>query len=340
MISRNRHTGPKPREERERPRALVSTTGRTRDGLPLAYSRPPAPDLAPWVQSLAAVDIEAGKGRWRCGFFSDNPVIRVPLRGKWRLETADGWREFDATHGSRTLYFGPQTREMAIEIQGPIRFLLVQFHPGAPSFDQSKTHAETLDRIECFDADVPTEIRRADYAVDDSRETWLDQFEQRCREVLFQRVHAPPSELSLAIHRRLLTDIGLDLEGLAAQFGVSRRTVERQVKAAFGISPNQAVRRARALDMAAALLGVAMPEEEASFRLRYFDQSHMTREIQHYFGTSPGALARQEAVLLRIDLEIRQMRRLEAMGALGITEPPWRDPAAEPFSPEDWDPSI
>ena len=318
----------------------MSTTGRTRDGLPLAYSRPPAPDLAPWVQSLAAVDIEAGSGPRRCGFFSDNPVIRVPLRGKWRLETADGWRDFDATHGSRTLYFGPQTREMAVEIQGPIRFLFIQFHPGAPSFDQSKSHADTLDRIECFDADVPDDIRRADYEVSDGREVWLDQFEQRCREVLFHRVHEPPSEMSLAIHRRLLTDVGLDLEALAAQFGVSRRTVERQMKASFGISPNQAVRRARALDMAAALLGVAMPEEEASFRLRYFDQSHMTREIHHYFGTSPGALARQEAILLRIDLEIRQMRRLEAMDKLGVTEVPWRDPAAEPVPPGGWDPSI
>ena len=318
----------------------MSTTGRTRDGLPLAYSRPPAPDLAPWVQSLAAVDIEAGTGPRRCGFFSDNPVIRVPLRGKWRLETADGWRDFDATHGSRTLYFGPQTREMAVEIQGPIRFLFIQFHPGAPSFDQSKSHADTLDRIECFDADVPDDIRRADYEVDDGREVWLDQFEQRCREVLFHRVDKPPSEMILAIHRRLLTDVGLDLEALAAQFGVSRRTVERQMKVSFGISPNQTVRRARALDMAAALLGVAMPEEEASFRLRYFDQSHMTREIQHYFGTSPGALARQEAILLRIDLEIRQMRRLEAMDKLGVTEAPWRDPAAEPVPPGGWDPSI
>ena len=307
-------------------------TGRTREGKPLAYSRPPAPDIAPWVQSLAVVDIDPGTERRRCGFFSDNPVIRVPLAGKWHLETADGPREYDATHGSRTLYFGPQTKEMAVEIQGPIRFLLIQFNPGAPSFDQSKSHEDTLDQIECYDSEVPDDIRRATYDPGQSRETWLDQFEQRCRQVLFERVHIMPEPMTLALNRRLLTEVDFDLDKVAEEFGVSRRTVERHVRTSFGVSPKQAVRRARALDMAAALLGVAMPEEEAAFRLRYFDQSHMTREIQHYFGTTPGHLSRQEAVLLRIDLEVRQMRRLEAMNALGIEEPPWRDPEAEPVS--------
>lgn len=292
------------------------------------------------MQSLAAADIVTDKVRRQCGFFAANPVIRVFLRGKWRLETADGPREFDTADGNRTVYFGPQTKEMPVEVQGPIRFLLLQFHPGAPPLDQSKTHEATLDRVECFDSGLPPSIRKTSYDPSDTREEWLDSFEELTRKVLFTRVDEEPPALSQDIYRRLLIAPDLDLAQIAARFGVSRRTVERQVRSSFGISPKQATRRARALDMAAALLGVAMPEEEASFRLRYFDQSHMTREIQHYFGTSPGALARQEAILLRIDLEIRQMRRLEAMGELGITEPPWRDPAAEPVPPEGWDPSI
>ncbi len=316
--------------------ALVSTTGLTRDGLPLAYSRAPAPDIAPWVQSLAAADIKAGKASVRhCGFFSANPCIRVFLRGKWRVKTADGPREFDASHLSRTVYFGPQTKLMPVEVSGPIRFLLLQFHPGAPPLDQSKSHEDTLDRIETFDEGLPPAIRYTTYDPSDTRESWLDTFEELSRKVLFSRVDHEPPELALAVYRRLLVNSALDLSEIERKFGVSRRTVERQVKASFGVSPKQAVRHARALDMAAALLGVAMPEEEADFRLRYYDQSHMTREIQHFFGTSPGALARMEAVLLRIDLEIRQVRRLEAMHELGLTEIPWRDPKAEPSSGTD-----
>lgn len=136
--------------------------------------------------------------------------------------------------------------------------------------------------------------------------------------------------MALEFHRRMLVDPSFEVGEVAEAYNVSRRTLERQVKASFGLTPKQAVRRARALDMAAALLGVAMPEEEAAFRLRYFDQSHMTREIQSFFGMSPGALSREPATLLRIDLEIRQMRRAEAMHELGIEDVPWRDPEAEP----------
>lgn len=309
---------------------MVSTTGLTREGLPLAYSRAAAADIAPWVQSLAAVDVDAGSKTRTCGFFSANPCIRVFLKGRWTFQTADGPRAFDTQDFNRTVYFGPQTREMPVEVTGPIRFLLLQFHPGAPPLDQNKRHEDYLDRIECFDEGLPPAVRHTQYDAAERREEWLDHFEGLTRQVLFSRVTEEPHPMALAIYRRLLVDPDLDLDGLAAQFGVSRRTVERQVRTSFGISAKQATRRARALDMAAALLGVAMPEEEASFRLRYFDQSHLNREIQHFFGTTPGALARMEAILLRIDLEIRQMRRLEALGELGIDTPPWRDPDAEP----------
>ena len=308
----------------------MSSTGSTPDGLPLSHSRAPAPDISPWVQSLAVVDIETGIDCHNCLFFSDNPAIRVFLKGKWQVETADGPCEFDTASGSRTVYFGSQTRAMPVKVEGPIRFLLLQFHPGAPPLDQSLRHEQMLNRIECFDEGLPEDIRNAGYGPSESREGWLDHFESLTRRVLFDRVDHEPPEMALAAHRRILTDPAVKLEELASQFRVSRRTVERQIKQSFGLSPKKVIRRARALDMASALLGVAMPQEEAEFRLRYFDQSHLTREIQAHFGISPGTLSRQDAILLRIDLEIRQMRRLEIMGQLGIDKVPWRDPNAEP----------
>lgn len=314
---------------------LVSSTGSTPDGLPLSYSRAPAPDIAPWVQSLAAVDIETATDRHDCRFFSANPAIRVFLKGKWTVETADGPFQFDTASGSRTVYFGPQTKAMPVRVDGPMQFLLLQFHPGAPPLDQSLTHTQMLDRVECFDEGLPDDIRQAGYGPSENREAWLDHFEGHTRRVLFDRVAEEPPELALATYRRILTDPSTGVDEMARDFGISRRTLERQVKESFGISPKKVIRRARALDMAAALFGVAMPQEEAEFRLRYFDQSHMTREINEYFGMAPGVLSRQDAILLRIDLEVRQMRRLEAMGELGIEHVPWRDPYAEPTSRDD-----
>ena len=86
-----------------------------------------------------------------------------------------------------------------------------------------------------------------------------------------------------------------------------------------------------ALDMAAALLGVADEDEEPELRLRYFDQSHLSREMRHFFDQTPRGLQVGDCPLLRITMEIRQSRRLEALAKLSADEPaPWRDPDAEP----------
>ena len=310
--------------------SLVCATGSTFDGLPLAYSRQPAPDLDPWVQSLAVADILDREPSRRCGIFASTPSIRVLLNGKWRFHTADGVKEVDATEHSRICYFGAQTKLMEVEVEGPIRFFLLKFRPGAPPLDRTKTHADALDRIEIFDHGLPPHIGRGEYAHEVAREKWLDHFEYVTREILFSTVDEEPPQIARVVDHRVLRDSDLDLDILAKEFGVSRRTVERHVKQCFGLNPKRLVRRARALDMAAVLLNVAKPEDDDLYRLRYFDQSHLTREVQAHFTLAPGALAKQEAVLLRIDLEIRQLRRLEVMnGGAGIT-PPWRDPAAEP----------
>ena len=304
---------------------LISLTGCTPDGKPLAYSRAPSPDIAPWVHSLAVADIIAHKGSGQsCAFFLENAAIRLLLKGKWRLETADGVRTYDANKRSHTLYFGPQTRIMPLSVEGHFTFIQMQFHPGGHGSHSHLAAPATLDRIVEFDKNVPQSNRGKFFRPDESRDLWLDAFEGVARKVLAALADGQPSSLVLDFERRLLTDHELDLDAFAAEHDISRRTLERTVHMAFGISPAAVLRRARVLDMAAALLGVAMPDEEADFRLRFFDQAHMTREIRKYFGMSPGMLAGCEAYLLRIDLEIRQMRRVAAMQELGIDEVPWR----------------
>ena len=93
------------------------------------------------------------------------------------------------------------------------------------------------------------------------------------------------------------------------------------------------MRRARALDMAAALLEVALEEDEPEMRLRYFDQSHVTRELRSLLDTTPGRLQRGSHPLLRNTMEIRQSRRVEILaGGTSENPRPWRDPNAEPRS--------
>lgn len=267
-----------------------------------------------------------------CAFFLENAAIRVLLKGKWRLEAADGTHQFDADKKSRILFFGPQTRIMPIAVEGPFRFIQMQFHPGANGSHGELSATTTLDRIVDFDHVIPPERHGKYFNEDDSRGHWLDVFENVARNVLDALADATPSPLVIDFERRVLTDHTLDLDAFADEHAISRRTLERAVHNAYGISPKAVLRRARVLDMAAALLGVAIPEEEAEFRLRFFDQAHMTKQIRKYFGMSPGMLAACEAHLLRIDLEIRQMRRVAAMQALGLSDVPWRSPDDDPTS--------
>ena len=78
------------------------------------------------------------------------------------------------------------------------------------------------------------------------------------------------------------------------------------------MTPKQVMRRARILDLAARLCGVA-DEEEDEILLRFFDQAHQIREFHAFFHMSPGEFQRQRSGLVTLSLEIRQARRLEML---------------------------
>ena len=96
-----------------------------------------------------------------------------------------------------------------------------------------------------------------------------------------------------------------------------RATLERIVGRDFGMPPKQVLRRARALDMASHLRGVADQDEAEELALRYYDQSHLIREFTELFGMSPGQFVATPQPILTLALESRQSRRLEALERLG-----------------------
>lgn len=81
---------------------------------------------------------------------------------------------------------------------------------------------------------------------------------------------------------------------------------------------------ARALDIAANLIGVADSSEAEEIALRYFDQSHVIRDFTSFFGVTPHKFRAQPRPLLTITLEQRQARRLEELKRLRPGEHrPW-----------------
>jgi len=141
-----------------------------------------------------------------------------------------------------------------------------------------------------------------------------------------ERVRPPPPDpVSAAFELATFADPGLSLAAFAESQGLSLRQLERVVRRDFGLTPKKVLRRARALDLAAQLCGVADDGEADAMMLRYFDQSHLIREFAAFFGVTPREFRSRPRPLLTITLEQRQARRLEELQRIqpGSTAP-WR----------------
>lgn len=311
---------------------IESRTGATRGGAPLALSRAPAPDLQPWFYWLSVADGEVPPGeRVRCGRFSDHASIMIILGNAWTLENADGTQVWEPGPRGRALYFGPHTYMMPVEIAGRFTVIKVQFQGGAASVLGMPDQASMLDRV----IDLEDVVGRNIAALIDPAagyESWLRVLEDRFMRPLVEGAK-PIDPLVAAFEACSLANPEFSVEQFAERQSVSKRTVERAIRRAFGMTPKQALRRARAMDMGAALLGVTRPEDRNEIEMRYFDQSHRIREIRDFYGMSPSELKSGAHPFLRIGLEARQRRRLDALSRLAPDEPgPWRNPVAEPLS--------
>ena len=57
--------------------------------------------------------------------------------------------------------------------------------------------------------------------------------------------------------------------------------------------------------MATAMRGFSDPDQELLAALRYFDQSHRTREFRHFIGMTPGTFEKAVTPLLTAGLKLR-----------------------------------
>lgn len=289
-------------------------SGTSRGGMPLSVNRPPADDLRPWVARLVAAKIEMPRDSViRCGMCNDLAYERIVLRGDWIADTADG----SSRYGNEALLFGPHARFMPLTCTGPVIAIGVGLRPGALPLLIGHSMAEMVNRIERGD---PLGLIEADllaeYRAEAEPEQWLERIEQRLRERIVALNPALPDPISTAFELASFTDPNQPLTEFSEQQGISLRKLERVVKRDFGLTPKQVLRRARALDLAAQLCGVADEEEAGELLLRYFDQSHLIREFAAFFGTTPSAFRSAPRPLMTLNVETRQARRLEELARL------------------------
>ena len=291
--------------------AIAPKNGSTRGGQPISYNRAPAPDLAPWVARLYAtvVDLPAGHSL-QCGLFNDTSHFRIQLKGYWSAETADG-----RVAGPRTaLYFGPQTRLMPVSVTNSFVSVGISLRPGTGHALMRTRTADYLDRaLRCDYFGLPGEEVIQALEQESEPEAWLQVLEGVIRRIVHESGSSLPDPITTRFETLAFVDPTASVADFARECGIDQRKLERIVRRDFGMPPKQMLRRARALDMASYLRGVADPAEAEELLLRYYDQSHLIREFTELFGMSPRQFVAKPQPILTLALESRQARRLDMM---------------------------
>lgn len=288
--------------------------GVSRGGQPISYNRAPAPDLSPWIARLYATVVQAPADyRLDCGLFNDTSFIRIQLKGAWTAETADGPR----ASGRAALFFGPQTSRMPISVTGSFTSIGIALRPGTGHALRGLNTADYCDRLlPCSDLGLPGDAALAVLENHTEPEQWLIMLEAMIRQILADSGGAEPDPVTARFEALAFTDPSAPVAEFARECGITQRRLERIISRDFGMAPKQVLRRARALDMASHLRGVADSAEAEELILRYYDQSHLIREFTKLFGMSPSQFIARPQPILTLALESRQARRLELIERL------------------------
>lgn len=295
----------------------------SRDGQPISYNRAPAPDLAPWVARLYGTVVDApADHRLSCGVFNDSAVLRIQVRGDWVADTAAGVLRHDRS----ALFFGPHTRRMPITVTGAFASFGIALRPGACHVLKAPRLTECLDRILPAEAFGIASDKLLDAVDADAHpEQTLAALESVLRAHIAGIAAREPDPITARFETLCFTDPSLPVRRFAEDCGLDLRKVERIVRRDFGLPPKQVMRRARALDMASHLRGVADMAEADELVLRYYDQSHLIREFVELFGMSPSQFVATPQPILTLALESRQARRLELIERIAPGEVrPWQ----------------
>ncbi|MDF8332042.1 helix-turn-helix domain-containing protein [Novosphingobium cyanobacteriorum] len=303
-------------------RSIASGGGVTRDGQPISYNRAPADDLAPWIARLYVTKVDMpAEYRLNCGLFNDAACIRIQLRGQWTADTADGRMEM----GKSALFFGPQSRRMPISVTGSFISVGAMLRPGACHVLKGPKVPEIVDWIvPMADAGGNPDEWFSLFAPDAEPEAWCLAMEDRLRTRIAVLDAPEPDPATTRFEAAAFADPTISIKQFAERAAIEQRRLERIIRRDFGMPPKQVLRRARALDMASHLRGVADKDEAEALALRYYDQSHLIREFSELFGMSPRQFVETPQPLMTLALETRQARRLEMMARIAPGEiRPW-----------------
>ena len=235
---------------------------------------------------------------------ADNGFVRVIQAGEW-----DWWHEGKWVAGSGALLFGPNSHLLKIRVRGPIAVTGFAFRPSAWTALFSAPATQHVDSIsplgQSWSPALVSQLcdalahAKKDAARIDALEATID----AQLEAMGGKGIDPVIATFESIARQ---DSTTRVEEAARVLGLSPRQLERRCLASFGLSPKAVLQRCRFLDMAAAMRKLGNIDQTELASLRYFDQSHLNREVRRYAGMTPGAFQKANMPLFTESLKLRE----------------------------------
>lgn len=274
----------------------------------LSRNYPPSPELAPYVARYYVFEADLPEDFTLIdSLLSETAFIRILIRGDWKAEIAPGYW---ASAGP-VVFFGPNGFPLPVQVKGPFTVAGFAIHPGGwrSLFDRSaRDYADQMMPLSAAWGDIADRLwTEAEAAGDD---TALVAAMEHAITAQLNRIGLRQPDAQMAAFAKIARiDSIIRIDDAAAQIGLSVRQLERRCLATFGLSPKAVLRRSRFLDMATAMRGFSSPSDEELAALRYFDQSHLTREFKRFAGMTPRAFQRAVTPLLTAGLNLRSQAK-------------------------------
>jgi AraC-like DNA-binding protein len=277
----------------------------------LSRNYPPSPALAPFVARhyVFSADLPADF-EMVDRLLSETAFVRVLLQGDWAAEMAPG----DWQYIGPVVFSGASSRPQTVRVRGPFQVVGIAFRPCGWTALFDRPASDFADRIVHFSDvwggaadDLLNAVSRRD---DDRAILSAAEAVVTARLDAIGRRHV---DTSMRLFERIArNDSTMQVQQVAAKLQLTTRKLERHCLASFGHSPKMVLRRSRFLDMATVMRGLGDPSDEELAELRYFDQSHRTREFRRFIGMTPSQFTRTPTPLLNAGLELRHERKAEA----------------------------
>lgn len=270
----------------------------------LSRNYPPSPELAPYI--VRHYVFEAGLPDdfvLTDRLLSETAFVRILIRGDWKAEIAPGYW----AGAGPVVFFGPNEFPLPVRVKGPFTVAGFAIHPGGwrSLFDRpARDYTDQMLPLSAAWGGVADRLWSEIQATQDDAGLVAAMERAIAAQLAWIGLNQPDPQMNAfaAIAR---SDSTIRIDDAAAQLGLSIRQLERRCLASFGLSPKAVLRRSRFLDMAMAMRGFSSPSEEELAALRYFDQSHLTREFKRFAGMTPKAFERAVTPLFTAGLNLR-----------------------------------